>query len=141
MAEPSRPQVPVKPGFFTIPTDSATPPQILGTRCNDCGEHFYPSRAICAKCLSESTASVAMDGRGTLYSYTFVYFPMFGTSIVEFADGYGVGLIDLDAGPRLQMPLAGKQEEFRIGQAMVAELTRMREDGDNDIMIVRFRPA
>ena len=141
MAEPSRPQVPVKPGFFTIPTDSATPPQFLGTRCKDCSEHFYPSRAICAKCLSENTESVSMDGRGTLYSYTFVYFPMFGTSIVEFADGYGVGLVDLAAGPRLQMPLGGKQDEFRIGQDMVAELTKMREDGDNDVMIVRFRPA
>ncbi len=141
MAESSRPQVPVKPGFFTIPADPATPPQILGTRCKDCGEHYYPSRAICAKCLSENTEPVAMDGRGTLYSYTFVYFPMFGTSIVEFADGYGVGLVDLAAGPRLQMPLAGKQDEFRIGQEMVAELTKMREDGDNDVMIVRFRPA
>ncbi len=26
----------------------------------------------------------------------------------------------------------GKQDAFRIGQEMVAELTKMREDGDND---------
>lgn len=141
MSASERPRVPIKPGFFTIPDEPNDPPRIVGTRCNACGEHFYPRRAICAKCLSEDTTEVAMEGRGTLYSYTFVHFPMFGSSNVEVAEGYGVGQIDLVDGPRLQMPLAGRQHDFRIDQELVAELAKMREDGDNDVMIVRFRPA
>jgi uncharacterized OB-fold protein len=141
MAETARNRVPIKPGFFTIPADPNEAPKIVGTRCNDCSEHFYPRRAICAKCMSANTTEVEMDGRGTLYSYTFVHFPMFGSSNVEVAEGYGVGQVDLAAGPRMQMPLAGKQDEFRIGQPLIAELARMREEGDNDVMIVRFRPA
>lgn len=141
MSASERPRVPIKPGFFTIPDDPSAAPCIVGTRCNACGEHFYPRRAICAKCLSEDTTEVAMEGRGTLYSYTFVHFPMFGSSNVEVAEGYGVGQIDLVAGPRLQMPLAGRQQDFRIDQELVAELAKMREDGDKDVMIVRFRPA
>lgn len=141
MADSARNRVPIKPGFFTIPADPHEAPKIVGTRCNACGEHFYPRRAICAKCMAADTTEVEMDGRGTLYSYTFVHFPMFGSSNVEVAEGYGVGQVDLAAGPRMQMPLAGKQDEFRIGQPLVAELARMREEGDNDVMIVRFRPA
>jgi len=141
MAASARNRVPIKPGFFTIPDDPNEPPKIIGTRCNDCGEHFYPRRAICAKCMSENTTEVQLEGHGTLYSYTFVHFPLFGSTNVEVAEGYGVGQIDLDAGPRMQMPLVGKQDEFEIGQPLVAELARMREDGDNDVMIVRFRPA
>ncbi len=141
MAEAARPRVPIKPGFFTVPDDPAAPPRLLGTKCTSCGEHFYPRRAICAKCLSDRTTDVEMDARGTLYSYTFVHLPLFGSTNMEHADGYGVGQIDLPEGPRVQAPLAGKQPEFRVGQTVQGELNALRQDGANDIVIVRFRPV
>ena len=139
MAEQTRARVPIKPGFFTIPDDPHQPPRLLGTKCEACGEHFYPRRTICAKCLSERTADVEMDARGTLYSYTFVHFPLFGSMNMEHADGYGVGQIDLPEGPRVQAPLAGKQAEFRVGQHVQGELNVLRNDGAHDVVIVRFR--
>lgn len=137
-----RPRVPIKPGFFTVPEDPSQPPLFLCTRCENCGEHFFPRREICAKCLSEKTAQIELNGRGTLYSYTFVHIPLFGSTNIEHVEGYGVGLVDLPEGPRLQMPLAGKQGEFTIGQTMQAELDTLREDDNGrDVMIVRFRPV
>jgi len=83
-----------------------------------------------------------MSSRGTLYSYTFVHLPLFGSSGEELKEGYGVGQVDLPEGPRLQMPLVGKQEDFHIGQAVEAELFTLRQDDDgNDIVSVRFRPV
>lgn len=138
----TRPRVPIKPGFFTVPEDPSRPPTFLCTRCESCGEHFFPRREICAKCLSEKTAQIELNGRGTLYSYTFVHIPLFGSTNIEHVEGYGVGLVDLPEGPRLQMPLAGKQGEFTIGQPMQAELDKLREDDNGrDVMIVRFRPV
>jgi uncharacterized OB-fold protein len=133
-------RVPIKPGFFTVPENPSEPPKMLATRCDDCGEHFYPRRAICAKCLSQRTSAVELEARGTLYSYTFVHFPLFGSTNLEHMDGYGVGQIDLPEGPRIQAPLAGKQDDFRIGQDLRAELDVLREDGGRQIVIVRFRP-
>lgn len=141
MTEQARTRVPIKPGFFTVPDDPRSAPRLLGTKCNACGEHFYPRRTICGKCMSEQTADVEMDARGTLYSYTFVHLPLFGSTNMEHADGYGVGQIDLPEGPRVQAPLAGKQAEFRVGQPVRGELNVLREDGAQDIVIVRFRPV
>lgn len=142
MSDTTRPRVPIKPGFFTIPDDPTEAPKFLATRCESCSEHFYPRRAICAKCLSEQTAEVELAGRGTLYSYTFVHIPLFGSTNIEHMEGYGVGQIDLPEGPRIQAPLAGKQPEFRVGQQLVAELDKLREDDfGRDMMIVRFRPV
>lgn len=141
MPTTTRLRVPIKPGFFTVPDDPREPPKFLATRCGSCGEYFYPRRAICAQCLSEQTADVELDGRGTLYSYTFVHIPLFGSTNIEHMEGYGVGQIDLPEGPRIQAPLAGKQAEFKIGQALVAELDTLREDGGRDLVIVRFRPV
>lgn len=141
MSEHARPRVPIKPGFFTVPDDPAQPPKVLATRCESCGEYFYPRRAICAKCLSEQMCDVELDGRGTLYSYTFVHIPLFGSTNIEHMEGYGVGQVDLPEGPRIQAPLAGKQAEFRIGQQLVAELDTLREDAGRDLVILRFRPV
>ncbi|TMB49986.1 MAG: DNA-binding protein [Deltaproteobacteria bacterium] len=133
-------RVPVKAGYFTVPDDPAEPPRLLGSRCEDCGEHFFPRRAVCAKCLSERMADVLLGPRGTLYSYTFVHFPLFGSTRVEHI-GYGVGQVDLPEGPRVQLPLAGRQEDYRVGQPVEAELEPLREEGGQEIVIIRFRPV
>jgi uncharacterized OB-fold protein len=134
-----KPRVAVKSGYFTIPTDPNEPPRLLGTRCEDCGEHFFPRRAVCAKCLSERTSEALLGPRGTLYSYTFVHFPLFGSTRMEHV-GYGVGQVDLPEGPRVQLPLAGKQEDYKVGMALEAELEPIREEPDRDVVIARFRP-
>jgi uncharacterized OB-fold protein len=141
MSASPRPRVPIKPGFFTIPREAGEVPRFLATRCGDCGEHFYPRRSVCARaqCLSENTIDIELEGRGTLYSYTFVHIPMFGSTNVEHMQGYGVGQIDLPEGPRIQAPLAGQQQDFRIGQLLVAELDTLREEAGQDMVIVRFR--
>ena len=142
MSDSPRPRVPLKPGFFTIPDDPAEPPRLLGSKCLTCGEHYFPRRAVCARaeCLSDQTADVALGPRGTLYSYTFVHFPLFGSMKMEHV-GYGVGQVDLAEGPRVQFPLAGKQEEYRVGMTLEAELEALREDAGLDVVIVRFRPV
>jgi uncharacterized OB-fold protein len=141
MSEQARPRQAIKPGFFTVPDDPRQSPKLLGTRCEACGEYFYPRRAVCAKCLSRHTAEVELEARGTLYSYTFVHMPLFGSTNMEHAEGYGVGQIDLPEGPRMQAPLAGRQAEFQVGQVLRGELDVLREDGGTDIVIIRFRPA
>src|SRR5512134_3880990 len=141
MTEAVRPRVPIKPGYFTIPDDPAAPPDILTSRCTSCGEYFFPKRAVCAKCLARTLEEVAVPARGTLYSFTWVHLPLFGSTRIEHADGYGVGQVDLPEGPRLQVPLAGTQAEYRVGLPLVGELEPLKEDGGNDVVILRFRPA
>jgi len=131
---------PLKQGYFTVPDDPAEPPRLLGTRCDACGEHFFPRRAVCAKCMSENTSEVLLGPNGTLYSYTFVHFPLFGSTKMEHV-GYGVGQVDLPEGPRVQVPLAGKQEDYKIGMPLVAELEPIREEGTTEVVILRFRPT
>ncbi len=136
-------RVPIKGGYFSIPEDPLEPPRLLGSRCQRCGEHYFPRRAICARadCLSDDLVDVALGPEGTLYSFTFVHMPLFGSSNLEHMDGYGVGQIDLPEGPRVQLPLAGHKEDYFIGQRVIAELDKMREDGDTEVVIVRFRPT
>ena len=136
-----RPRVPIKPGYFTVPDDPAAAPEIVVSKCTDCGEHFFPTRMVCAKCLSRKLVETRVAARGTLYSYTWVHLPLFGSTRIEHMDGYGVGQVDLPEGPRLQVPLAGKQAEYRVGMPLVGQLEPLKEDGGRDVVILQFRPA
>ena len=137
----ARPRVPIEPGFFTIPSNAAEAPRLLGSRCRACGEHFFPRREICAKCLHIGTDPVLLGPHGTLYTYTYVHFPLFGSKRAD-AGGYGVGQVDLPDGPRVQAVLSGGPNDFVIGMAMELELETLRETKQGeDVVIYRFRPT
>lgn len=137
----ARERVPVKAGYFTVPADPDEAPRVIVSRCRDCGEYFFPKRLVCAKCLSRDTEETTVAARGTLYSYTFVHIPLFGSTKIEYQEGYGVGQVDLPEGPRIQLPLAGTQSEFAVGQAVAGELMTMREQDGKDLVILRFKPV
>jgi len=132
-------KLPIEAGYFTIPDDN-TPPQLLGSACTKCGEVFFPRRHSCAKCLHRETRDVLLSPHGTIYSYTYVHFPLFGGK--REVKGYGVGQVDLPEGPRVQSILLGGPNDFRIGMPVTMELETLKQDKDgNDVVIFRFRPV
>jgi uncharacterized OB-fold protein len=142
MAESPRRRVPIEPGFFTIPDDPAAPPRLLGSRCRACGEHFFPRRLVCARCLAQGCEDVLLGPRGTLWTWTWVHVPFFGKKHVAAGVGYGVGQVDLPEGPRIQAVLSGAQHDFRIGLPMELELETVRETPEGEAVVIhRFAPA
>jgi uncharacterized OB-fold protein len=136
----ARSRVPIEPGYFTIPDDVDEAPRLLGSRCRSCGEYFFPRRVVCARCLEQDTDDVALGPRGTLYTWTYVHFPLFGAKRAD-AGGYAVGQIDLPEGPRVQSVLSGGPEALRIGMEMELDLETLRENERGDeVVIFRFRP-
>jgi uncharacterized OB-fold protein len=142
MPDPSpRRRVPIEAGFFTIPDDLAEPPRLLGSRCRACGEHFFPRRVVCARCLAEGCEDVLLGPRGTLWTFTWVHVPFFGKKEAS-GGGYGVGQVDLPEGPRIQAVLSGAREDLAIGIPMQLELETLRETPEGEAVVIhRFRPA
>jgi uncharacterized OB-fold protein len=133
-------RVPIEEGYFTIP-DDGSPPRLLGSRCPTCGEHVFPRRYVCAKCLHEGCEDVELGPTGTLWTWTYVHVPLFAKK-----DGtvstYGVGQVDLPEGPRIQSILVGERDDFEIGMELVLDLETLRTDADgNDVVIFRFAPV
>ena len=71
-------RVPIEEGYFRIPDDPDAPPVLLGSKCPNCGEVFFPRRMVCAKCLYEGTDDVDLSTRGTLWTWTYCEIPLFG---------------------------------------------------------------
>lgn len=134
-------RVPIEDGYFTVPDDPADAPRLLGSRCRACGEHFFPRRHVCARCLAEGCEDVLLGPRGRLWTWTYVHVPLFAKKDAR-VDAYGVGQVDLPEGPRVQAILLGGPDDFRIGIDMELDLETLRTDDDGrEVVIFRFRPV
>lgn len=131
----------IEAGYFTVPDDPAEPPRLLGSRCPACGEHFYPRRQVCARCLHEGTDEVLLGPRGRLWTWTYVHVPLFAKKDGS-VGAYGVGQVDLPEGPRVQAILVGGPDDFAIGMELELDLETLSTDKDgDDVVIYRFKPV
>jgi uncharacterized protein len=156
---------PIEDGYFTIPEQSGEAPRLLGSRCRACGEHFFPRRVVCARCLAEGCDDVLLGPRGHVYTWTYVHVPLFAKKdrkargdAAGRAPGpsgpapeapragsmssYGVAQVDLPEGPRVQGILLGESDDFHMGMEVELDLETLGEDRDgNEVVIFRFRPV
>ena len=134
-------RVAIEPGYFTVPDDPAESPRLLGSRCAACGEHFFPRRLVCARCLHEGCDDVLLGPTGRLWTWTYVHVPLFAKRDAV-VSAYGVGQVDLPEGPRVQSILVGERDDFEIGMELELDLESLgaTDDGD-EIVIYRFKPV
>ena len=130
--------IPVLEGLFTFPVADESA-RLLASRCNACGETFFPQRRFCARCSSPDLAQVSLSPRGRLYTYTVVYELFAG---LEGLGPYAVGQVEVEGGPRVQGLLTGCEfEDLRID--MLLELTLLTIGADErgrPIVTYAFRP-
>jgi hypothetical protein len=115
-------------------------PALLGSRCPECGEHFYPPRYVCLNCYHEGLEEVPLSTRGELFTYTVARMGLPGTfapppyviAQVKLPEGVQIATILKDVDP----------EKVSIGMPLelVVEKSGSDEEG-NDVMTFLFRPA
>ncbi len=52
--------------------------KVMGTKCKDCGEVFFPPRADCYKCLADNIEWFEVSGAGKLTTYSKLEFAPVG---------------------------------------------------------------
>lgn len=135
-ASTERKQVPIRGARLRL-GDS---PALLGSRCPDCGEHFYPPRYVCLNCYREGLDEVALSTRGELWTYTIARMALPGSLVaapyviaqVRLPEGVQVGTVLTDVDP----------EAVKIGMPLELTVEKVSTDSDgNDVMTFKFRPV
>ena len=52
--------------------------KVMGTRCKDCGQMFFPPRVDCYKCLASNVEWFEVSGKGKLLTYSELKFAPVG---------------------------------------------------------------
>ncbi len=87
--------------------------KLMGTKCKQCGEIYFPPRADCLTCIDDKVEWVEFSGKGTLQSYTRIHAAPTGFDDMA---PYTLGIVDLEEGGRLIAWLKDiPAEEIEIG--------------------------
>ena len=133
----SEPAKPVRPNLF-VACGSDGRPKLLGSRCRETGQVFWPAELINPVTRRASTLEPAeIDGDGRIVSFTVV-----ARGLPGFASPYALAAIALDAGPTLIAQLEAWQErKLAIGQPVDLVIGTIRTEKDGTRVIgPKFRP-
>lgn len=127
-------QVPLHEGLFTWP---AAKPQLLGSRCNQCGEATFPAQHDCRNCGSRDTTVVELGDQGILWTWTIQTFmpkePYRSDETPETFRPYGVGYVEMPGGVRVEARLqANSPDQLKIGMPMQLDIIPFRTDENGD---------
>lgn len=114
---------------------------ILGSRCEICGQEYFPALNVCRKCRSAKLKDKEMPQTGTLLSYTMQRESLSG---YEEQEPMIFGLVRLDNGVKIiaqvvDIPYESLEEGFKLK----AVFRRIKTDGESGQIFYgyKFGPA
>ncbi len=141
MSEAAR-RVPIAEGLYTWPSQA---PQLIGSRCQKCGEVAFPKQPSCGHCASEDCEELLLSRRGTLWTWTIQSFPPpppFIGDAEDFAP-FGVGYVELPEGIRIESRLTTHDPaDLEIGMEMELVVEKFKEGSEGEeLMTFAFAPV
>lgn len=139
-AREGKKRIPIVSDLFTVPSSADDKPRLIGCRCQQCGEVFFPGRLICAQCGGEEMEEAFLGLRGNLYSYTVMRIPAPG---YKGAIPYAVGEVELAEGLLVHSVLTEcDPEKLQIGMPLEMVLAEVEKDEEgNEVVTYMFAPA
>jgi uncharacterized OB-fold protein len=137
-------RVPVAEGLFTWPADE---PQLIASRCTQCGIVTFPTQGSCPRCGSTTMEEHLLARRGRLWAWTTQDFPppappYAGPAGDDF-EPFGIGYVELGDEVRVEARLTiADPDALKNGMEMELVIVPFRADDDgNEVVTFAFRPA
>ncbi len=119
--------MPYRKSVANVWRDTEARYQLIGTKCEKCGELYFPPKIICKKCGGE-TVKFRFSGNGKIISYTTVHSPPAG-----FQKLYSLAIIKLEEGPTVLGMLTDTSVP-KIGAKVKPVFRKISEDGKSGII-------
>ena len=139
-AQTDRRQVPLRGGIFRLPSGPGEEAALIGSRCQKCGDHFFPKRSICLNCGQEDIEETALSRRGKIWTYTVARQTPPGSLMQA---PYVIAMVELPEGVMVQAVLSEcDPEAVHVGMEveMVVEKMGTSAEGE-DLMAFKYKPV
>jgi uncharacterized OB-fold protein len=134
-------QIPCREGLWSIPSSPGERPQLIGSKCPNCGEVFFPVNPVCVNCQHPAMDEIKLSRRGKIWSYSTVMLPppQWYKGRVPFDLGY----VELPEGVMIWTRLLGAEAgTFKIGQEVELDIDVMQVDDEgSEILGFCFVPV
>ncbi len=138
--EATRAAVPLNERLFRLEAADGSRPVLLGSRCPECGQCFFPRRAICLACEHAGLDTADLSRTGKVWSYTIAHQVPPG-AIVEAP--YAIAQIELPESVLVGALLRNcEPADVRIGMEVeIIPVVVGKDDEGRDIVAFAFQPS
>lgn len=111
---------------------------LIGSKCLQCGEVFFPMRVICPKCRRKGKLEdIKFSGNGIIHSYSIIHTP---TDEFKNISPYAVAIIELEEGAKITSQIVDcNTEDIEIGQEVELVFRRIRAEGDEGVISYGYK--
>jgi hypothetical protein len=105
---------------------------LMGTKCETCGRHFFPPRTFCPDCRrAGKIVDHTFAGSGTVVTFSVIHT---ASEQYEALTPYVLAIVQLDEGPRITTQLVCDPAQAKIGQRVRSVFRRIATDGVSGII-------
>lgn len=143
---PDNPKIklPIKEGLWTTPVIPDEKPQLIGSKCNECGEIFFPKKdkGWCVHCNNQSLSDVTLSREGKIVSFS-VVMQQPGGGFYKGPVPYSYGCIDLPEGLRIEsLFTTDDYDKLEVDGKVELVIEKLYDDDEgNEVMAFKFRPV
>jgi uncharacterized protein len=133
-------QKPVGEGLFRMPQTVEEKPQLIGSKCCDCGEVVFPKKTLCPNCCGNHIEEILISPRGRLYSFTVIH--QAGPLGYKGPVPYGVVKVEMPEGLRITgYCTENDAASFRPGMEMEIIVEKLFEENNIEYNGFKFKPV
>jgi uncharacterized OB-fold protein len=105
---------------------------MLGTKCETCGRHFFPPRTFCPDCRrAGKIVDYKFIGSGTIVTYSVIHT---ASEQYEALTPYVIAIVKLDEGPQITTQIVCRPDDVKIGMKVKSVFRRIASDGASGII-------
>ena len=105
---------------------------MLGTKCETCGKHFFPPRTFCPDCRrAGKIVDYKFVGRGTIVTYSVIHT---ASEQYEALTPYVIAIVKLDEGPQITTQIVCRPDQVKIGMKVKSVFRKIATDGESGII-------
>jgi len=135
--------IPLKEDFWTKPSFSGEKPRLIGSKCEACGELFFPKKekGWCIHCQKKTLTDVMLSREGKIVSFS-VVMQQPGGGFYKGPVPYAYGLVALPEGLKMVTQfLADDFNELEVGRDVEFVIGKLCDDDEgNEILTFKFKP-
>jgi scaffold protein (connect acetoacetyl-CoA thiolase and HMG-CoA synthase) len=111
---------------------------LIGSKCLQCNEVFFPIRVICPKCRRKGRLEdIKLSGKGKIHSYSIIHTP---TDEFKVLAPYAVAIIELEEGTKITSQIVDcYNDDIEIGHEVEMVFRKIREEGEDGVIIYGYK--
>ncbi len=111
---------------------------LIGSKCLQCGEVFFPMRVICPKCRRKGQLEpIKFSGNGKIMSYSVIHTP---TDEFKNISPYAVAIIELEEGAKITSQIVDcNTDDIEIGHEVELVFRKIREEGAEGVISYGYK--